>query len=590
MSDFESDRIIDPDTLIAGHTLSFTDQPYLARLLRELTETDRRITLVVGAGVSMDAGLPSWSRLIENMARTIHDEGIQRLALSDDADLMRKAEVVLELIESEPRNKRSTIEIVRDALFQASTTAPGELADAIGRLVAAAPGRFRVITTNFDQILETAITEYLPSATVRSFGLREVDEWQTFCEQGGCGILHVHGLVATGNNKSKEPIVLTESQFLSEGPKVRELIRRETTDASVVFIGVSMTDPNLVGPLWDLYNATTSTPSRSSPKVIGDEPARYVLLVPGGRITEDSSALEYRYFVEKARYLDRKLSVSPIFVKSYSQLVQAISDMAMALVQPTRYRRRASAGQRSIRYGVRFREVLDSAYASIGCTRRSDVPSGPQADNLSNLLFSAVHDPTGALSKTLAAIGADCRRAISKRVGVAEKFGLALWLRSREHGSTRSKYAVRLVGESHLTYAAPWVMPEPELILPGTSNTIAETLYKNMTLARRLPVGSGASPWRGMVATPITVYGAGSEVTLPDSSVPLDRLTVGVAVLYTTHNVVDEVSPTPAGLPTSVRPESLDAISVLSYAQSVGRYADLARVLRESATQLLFPT
>jgi hypothetical protein len=86
------------------------------------------LTVVMGAGVSMNAGLRSWSKLVSSMADQINgvrkvssgNRTLQEMAKLDSIDLMRKAEVILHLIKSGSHN-REDHEIIRDALYQPET-------------------------------------------------------------------------------------------------------------------------------------------------------------------------------------------------------------------------------------------------------------------------------------------------------------------------------------------------------------------------------------------------------------------------------------------------------------------------------------
>ena len=68
-----SDLIV-ADALARGHALSLENQPYLKRLLEIVRDESMDVTLVLGAGVSIDSGLPSWTSLLNFMIALIPDE------------------------------------------------------------------------------------------------------------------------------------------------------------------------------------------------------------------------------------------------------------------------------------------------------------------------------------------------------------------------------------------------------------------------------------------------------------------------------------------------------------------------------------
>lgn len=64
-------QMITSKALDQGHALSRSDQPYWAQLLEAAAAGGHRVTLVVGAGVSVDSGLPSWSVLVDRIIEQI---------------------------------------------------------------------------------------------------------------------------------------------------------------------------------------------------------------------------------------------------------------------------------------------------------------------------------------------------------------------------------------------------------------------------------------------------------------------------------------------------------------------------------------
>lgn len=559
-------KMIDASVLSRGHALSLNEQPYLKDLFETFLKTGDPITMVIGAGVSMNAGLPSWGRLLENMTQSIRDTDIRAFASSDTThDMLRKAEVVEQLVRHF-RDHRKTTEIVRDALYE-GVTKPGELADALARVIACSPERFRIITTNFDELLEEALDRYVASDSIKAFGLEQVSEWQEFNDAGQVGVLHVHGLLRTGNEDSIEPLVLTETQFLKHGPAVKDVLLEEIDRAHVVFVGVSMTDPNLVGPLWERQpkkgKATSAAPRYS----------RAALLVPSDRTVEQDTVKYYKYVVAKATYLEQDLGLSPIFFKSYSQLVQAVSEMALALHLPDLYKDRPRGGERSLRYGKRFDFILNRAYSTLGCNRNQSAPVGRAAEEAAAKLQFAVKTRS-PLKATLDGIRAACA-ADGLDVSEDECFELAIWLRCRRAtGGPSAPYAVNLVSTSHQVYRNTDLMPDPEAVVPGSASPISEALFQGMTQYRNLDPRAGHGKFKGVVAAPIVVKGSCSDESLSGDGPDLERLTLGVVALYSTHFVDRE--------------DGADgAVSMLAYAETVDRLVDLSQSLYETAAAII---
>jgi hypothetical protein len=127
-------QMIKAAALANGHALSFTDQPALQGLFSTVKAKRERLTLVVGAGVSMNAGLPSWQYLVSQMANSVRDDLLQKMLRSQSIEsLERKAEMTIQIARA---NKNiGTAEIIRDALYSGNVVPkPGLLALSIARL------------------------------------------------------------------------------------------------------------------------------------------------------------------------------------------------------------------------------------------------------------------------------------------------------------------------------------------------------------------------------------------------------------------------------------------------------------------------
>ena len=61
------------DAFFGQPAISFKSQPALGSLLEAL-EGKQRITFMLGAGVSRDAGLPGWERLVSRIIELADDE------------------------------------------------------------------------------------------------------------------------------------------------------------------------------------------------------------------------------------------------------------------------------------------------------------------------------------------------------------------------------------------------------------------------------------------------------------------------------------------------------------------------------------
>jgi hypothetical protein len=122
---------------------------------------------------------------------------------------------------------------------------PGVLTEYLAALAVAMGSRIRFVTTNFDNMLERALSDYGETASSMTIGRAE--QWWETVERGERAVMHAHGLVTPGG--VEEPIILSESDFREHGRVIQDLITKVLETSDVIFVGVSMADPNLVGPL-----------------------------------------------------------------------------------------------------------------------------------------------------------------------------------------------------------------------------------------------------------------------------------------------------------------------------------------------------
>ncbi|UOX92488.1 SIR2 family protein [Amycolatopsis sp. FBCC-B4732] len=517
MAEGSPSRMLDPDLFDRGDIFCFDAQPYLGELFETVRARKKPLTVVVGAGVSMNSSLPSWRDLIDKMTNEIKNASTKKIALRDDSDLMRKAEIVLQILKDGGQDVEDHT-IIRRALYSDSHATPGVLADSIARLVCAnrkyAGKRARLLTTNFDEILEAALRAYFEEEDVESFSLKPggSSAWKAWDRRlGRIGVMHLHGLVRQDGDP-EEPIVLTESQFLKHGAQVRDVISNALEGACTIFIGLGMSDPNLIGPLYATAEA---------------RPPRFSLVVPPGvnGVTTTEAA---RYAISSARYLEDKLGLRPIFLKSYSQLNQVISDLALAVVEPRRYRPTVKSDA-SLVYRRRLTRALDDCYTGVGCGKGAEIPTGQAAEELTTRLHLALEIDDGPL-QVLRELARQYGHPLGG--GAGENFGLFLWLRSRELEDERHRYILNLVGTSVYAHREDWSLRHHVKISRETEFAAAQAVFTGNVQATNLTPTPIAQIWRGIFATPILLAGIGSDQMIGED--PADVLTVGAITLNST--------------------------------------------------------
>jgi hypothetical protein len=512
-------ELIHHQAFVKGCAMSLSEQPYLGQLFTEVGNPDTALTIVVGAGVSMNAGLRSWSELIRQMIRQIDDPRLRSMAEKDNSDLMRKAEIVLQLVKARDPGKPDH-EIVRMALYPENFDAsPGRLALSIARLVAAKRGPVTIITTNFDVLLEKALESYFEPDMIRSFGLESIADWRAWQSDGGVGVLHVHGVVRQSGRQSTR-LVLTESQFFRSAAEVRQVIYESLLDSCSLFVGLSMSDPNLVGPIYELANQDRSE-------------SRFALVVPERIAGEDADA-SVHYAIESGKFMENKLRLKIVFLKSYSQLDQAVSDLSLRIVEPVRYRRRPADRSPSLVYEARLARELDECYRAIGCNTRQRVPEETAAAALNQRLHDALYSRRGPVRT----IGRLARSIGEWHAGEdRENYALFLWLKCRQRGRVADgyRYALRMVGNSAFSHREEWSMwPEAD-IARESERAAAQAVFYGRPMATNAGTEPGSEMWKGFVSMPILVASTGSDATV--RSEPADVLTVGAITLGSTRRV-----------------------------------------------------
>jgi len=212
------------------------------------------LSIFCGAGVSLDAGLPSWSVLLESLLRRAFSTE-KTLSTNLDPELQASlAKLYQKSLNLSPlmiaqylKNMlgKDFLRSLRDELYP-QTPRPSKLIAAIVDLCR--PRRSRnclrsIITFNFDDLIEQALSK------------DKIKHKAIFHEGQRCGatelpIYHVHGfLPQSGTITSDNEVVFSEdayhSQFIDSFSWANLVQLNHLNQNSCVFIGLSMTDPNL---------------------------------------------------------------------------------------------------------------------------------------------------------------------------------------------------------------------------------------------------------------------------------------------------------------------------------------------------------
>ncbi len=249
-------------------------RPAIGVLIDRLAIAEQ-VGIFVGAGVSAEAGLPSWNELVRRLLKAIAVEteafraaralaaraeehnalaaaaaGFAELTIGSLGPLGAAAVVKQHLGEA----YRPAVET---ALYEnTSALSPGPTAVSIARFVLETDSERRspILTTNYDCLLEMAFVAELRRARADESIVKTVVPGSEL-DPAFVNVVHLHGVIPhvhRGDPGSAE-IVFAEDEFLvagSAGNARREVAAEAFAAAPYLFLGTSMTDPNVLSYLY----------------------------------------------------------------------------------------------------------------------------------------------------------------------------------------------------------------------------------------------------------------------------------------------------------------------------------------------------
>lgn len=258
---------------------------YLAPHWRELVEDAHlgRITLFLGAGVSLGRGLPTWAELIDRVAKAVNwsPKTSAWLRLQLDSHLALPHPLAFQMLfEQIEAHLRSQAKHAANPLEQARTDFATHLrselyrginasavpSDSLSHIVSAIradqqrerPRMLRVITLNADSLLEEgANAGFHPAKNPVVWPISRASHHPRRGD-GANGrppvpVYHVHGYLPQSNADRREAadsLVFTDAQYwravASPNSFANRVVANALHDSHCIFIGMSMTDLNLM--------------------------------------------------------------------------------------------------------------------------------------------------------------------------------------------------------------------------------------------------------------------------------------------------------------------------------------------------------
>lgn len=332
------------------------ENPEFGKLL-ELGMTER-LVIFVGAGPSIEAGLPNWDELALRYVKEALKEDEVPSDLPERFGNPRHLAVVADATVGEFKR----FSILTSALYpDRMPPQPGPTAQEIAKLYRArleAGLKTYIVTTNFDPLLEMALDlhvhQWMPErvGAARSLGLFDVfpgysagdtpdagkdSIFELFEEENGLhhpAVLHLHGgvdLREQGHPREIAPIVLTERDYAMHEYAAQLALLELLDGLDCMMIGLSLQDNDVLSALYTMMKGKETM-------VVPQPPRGSRYFVAFNEIVhfrkDDSEDQEQN--AEAFRRLElrrlQKAGVTPLNqLKSFAQIPQVLHEMALAV-------------------------------------------------------------------------------------------------------------------------------------------------------------------------------------------------------------------------------------------------------------------
>jgi hypothetical protein len=503
--------VIGRGPLVSGDSVRVLD-----RLARE-----PELGIFVGAGVSIEAGLPSWSTLIRRLLRSVSTEtaAFRRAGEAEARSLeglsLQFASRALSALG--PLGAGAIIKAhlgaaylpaVKEALYRGvDVPSPGPTALSIARLVLSGEAQERqpILTTNFDELLELALIAEL-RARGEDPGLVCSALPGTDLDRAKINVVHLHGALAhpASAHQDSDAIVFSEDEFLApgdSGKRARALVEGALRRSPYLFLGASLTDTNVLGYLYRHQLEGDGEGSRHATVSVSQQAA--------GDLDPDAAEVVVEALEQTAAARLRTARVEVAFVETYSQASQFVTELSL-------HRAAITAGEKS-------------AYAESPWCWHQRAHRHEQRALATGILPAAdKRKRFGRLQKPLRQLLSDSSGSISAGFDQLpafkndeEQLALHLWV------NAPLAELLSMVGQSDRRLYNPAILQAANTALP-TDYLVVEALC-NGTVVEARDQGLASSRWGSMIAVPFAVSDAGQSRGRAPASI-----VAGVIVLAST--------------------------------------------------------
>jgi hypothetical protein len=283
-----------------------------------------RVTVVVGAGASVEAGLPTWERLIVDLLRRAAETKFDA-SETDDRDRwveetlakdgLLGAAAVVEALSGEQLQAWLLEELFGG--LTAGDFAPGPISRQVAELHRRLGQRLTIVTSNYDDLLEQALRE----AGYAAKDVKSYIRHRKAMPPGAIPVTHLHGYA--GRDETKGTLILSEEHYhqMQRGSSWQEEFMAERLlNSNCLFVGSSLTDPNLIRYL---YGYRGERPHAA----LFVRQAEYAQLPAKVRAArEDATARRWQ-----------RCGVDAIFVDHFADVAQILHEIGLRHEDPTAY-------------------------------------------------------------------------------------------------------------------------------------------------------------------------------------------------------------------------------------------------------------
>lgn len=463
--------------------------------IREIASADD-VTLIIGAGLSADQGLPAWNSLVRALVRdssrllNVSDEVRERFVreLMQGGDLLSAGSLAKAIL-GDSIVRRVHHHLYYDEERQDTRPPIGGLFAAsvaefiLSRLAEGGSARVNIVTTNYDSLIEEAFTN--PSTSdlgtlARTLGVTTEPIYdRRAVVDGVLPVYHIHGYVGRDGTSSKD-VVLSERDFGLNMPEdwPAELMHR-LAGSTWLFLGASIQDPNL-----NRYLRAAS----AGPLDGAATPRRFAAMALQGQswaAAEPVLRAELRG-AERRRLEDMK--VEAVQADYFFQIPQLLHEITLARRQTAKYFAKGSR----IRYGPRLLLWWDQ----ITRTRLRNSPSHRYA----------------ATQRNLSGMMKQFRSDLEKAVGIRlrerdrEHLKVELWIRNPHQRQ------LELWGSSENISTEPAHLPSRVLEVNTRFASVKAFCYGSI---QRVDVPGSESRWQYFIGLPVVLYGDARWYQLP---------------------------------------------------------------------------